>query len=97
MDEDEQLQLLGHGLFYLVVNFFLLVPFIFTSLQDYAKHQGNTAIKGFDVLHQLFRLRYTKNMHDSEALAIMRSLAEGVKGYDQVVEVSFTKLSHHGR
>jgi hypothetical protein len=70
--------------------FFFSCPFIFTNLQDYAKHQGNTAIKGFDVLHQLFRLRYTKNMHDSEALAIMRSLAEGVKGYDQVVEVSFT-------
>lgn len=27
-------------------------------------------------------------MQDSEALAIMRSLAEGVKSYDQVVEVS---------
>jgi hypothetical protein len=56
--------------------------------QDYAKYQGNTSIKGFDVLHQLFRLRYSKNMVDSEALAIMSNLADGVKAYDQVVEVS---------
>jgi len=33
-------------------------------------------------------MRYSKNMLDSEALAIMRSLATGVKSYDQVVEVS---------
>ncbi|KAF9478627.1 spindle pole body interacting protein [Pholiota conissans] len=64
-------------------------------VMDYAKYQGNTTIKGFDVLHQLFRLRYTKNMHDSEALAIMRSLAEGVKGYDQVVEL-LASLPHGG-
>ena len=70
--------------FYLITIFFLIA----TILEDYSKYQANTAIKGFDVLHQLFRLRYTKNMHDSEALTIMRSLAEGVKGYDQVVEVN---------
>ncbi|KJA19960.1 hypothetical protein HYPSUDRAFT_43867 [Hypholoma sublateritium FD-334 SS-4] len=64
-------------------------------VMDYSKYQANTAIKGFDVLHQLFRLRYTKNMHDSEALTIMRSLAEGVKGYDQVVEL-LASLPHGG-
>ncbi|KAF8161054.1 mesa protein [Crassisporium funariophilum] len=63
--------------------------------QDYTKHQANSAIKGFDVLHQLFRLRYTKNMLDSEALAIMRSLAEGIKTYDQVVEF-LASLPHGG-
>ncbi|KAF8973314.1 docking domain of Afi1 for Arf3 in vesicle trafficking-domain-containing protein [Flammula alnicola] len=62
---------------------------------DYTKYQGNSAIKGFDVLHQLFRLRYTKNMLDSEALAIMRNLADGVKGYDQVVEL-LASLPHGG-
>ena len=56
-------------------------------VQDYAKYQANSSIKGFDILHQLFRLRYTKHMLESEALAIMRSLADGVKTYDQVVEV----------
>lgn len=38
-------------------------------------------------MHQLFRLRYAKNMLDVEALAITKNLAEGVKTYDQVVEV----------
>lgn len=66
------------------------------SFKDYAKHHANTAIKGFDVLYQLFRLRYTKNMSDSEALVIMRSLAEGVKGYDQVVEVCADHYHHAG-
>lgn len=64
--------------------FFHFSPFM---VQDYAKYQANNSIKGFDILHQLFRLRYNKNMLDSEALAIMRSLADGVKTYDQVVEV----------
>jgi hypothetical protein len=57
-------------------------------MQDYAKYKPNSAIKGFDLLHQLLRLRYAKNMLDTEALAITKSLAEGVKTYDQVVEVS---------
>jgi hypothetical protein len=57
-------------------------------MQDYAKYKPCSAIKGFDVLHQLFRLRYAKNMADAEAFAITKSLAEGVKTYDQVVEVS---------
>jgi len=58
------------------------------NTQDYTKYKASSAIKGFDVLHQLFRLRYAKNMVDAEALAITKSLAEGVKTYDQVVEVS---------
>ena len=81
----------------MVCSLSILQPFLLlitTMLEDYSKYQANTAIKGFDVLHQLFRLRYTKNMQDSEALAIMRSLAEGVKGYDQVVEVNLFH-SHH--
>ena len=61
---------------------------ILLEFQDYAKSKPSSAIKGFDVLHQLFRLRYAKNMLDAEALTITKSLAEGVKTYDQVVEVS---------
>lgn len=55
--------------------------------QDWAKFQANSAIKGFDVLHQLFRLRHAKNMSDLEATIIMRTLADNVKSYEQVVEV----------
>jgi len=57
-------------------------------MQDYPKYQSNSAIKGFDLVHQIFRLRYTRKMLDAEALAIMRTLANGVKTYDQIVEVS---------
>ncbi|KDR75938.1 hypothetical protein GALMADRAFT_248746 [Galerina marginata CBS 339.88] len=62
---------------------------------DYAKSQANSSIKGLDVLHQLFRLRHTKNISDAEALAIMKSLADGVKTYDQVVEL-LASLPHGG-
>ncbi|KAF8070707.1 docking domain of Afi1 for Arf3 in vesicle trafficking-domain-containing protein [Lyophyllum atratum] len=54
---------------------------------DVAKFQTNSAIKGFDVLHQLFRLRHAKTMPDSEASTIMRTFADNVKTYEQVVEL----------
>ncbi|KAF9566805.1 spindle pole body interacting protein [Agrocybe pediades] len=64
-------------------------------VQDYGKYQASCSIKGFDVLHQLFRIRYTRNLSDAEALAIMRSFMEGVKTYDQVVEL-LASLPHGG-
>lgn len=45
------------------------------------------AIQGFDVAHQLFRLRNAKSMSEAEVTTIMRALAENVKTYDQIVEV----------
>lgn len=45
-------------------------------------------IKGFDILHQLFRLRTAKNIPDAEVLAITTTLAENVKTYEQAIEVS---------
>ena len=57
-------------------------------VQDFNEFLSTNTIKGFDVLHQLFRLRYAKKMPDSEVSLIMRSLANHVKSYDQVVEVS---------
>ncbi|KAF8993684.1 stabilization of polarity axis-domain-containing protein [Cyathus striatus] len=62
---------------------------------DYAKQQANNSIKGFDVLHQLFRLRYTKTLTDSEATTIIRTLADHVKTYEQVVEL-LAYLPHGG-
>ncbi|TFK44659.1 docking domain of Afi1 for Arf3 in vesicle trafficking-domain-containing protein [Crucibulum laeve] len=64
-------------------------------VMDYAKQQISSPIRGFDVLHQLFRLRYTKNMVDTEVLMIMRSLADNVKTYEQVVEL-LAYLPHGG-
>lgn len=46
------------------------------------------AIQGLDVAHQLHRLRMTKNVSDAEVELMMRSLAENVQSYEQVVEVS---------
>lgn len=54
---------------------------------DYMKAQSSCAIRGFDLMHQLMRFRYAKNMSDSEALAIMRTLVNNVKSYDQAVEL----------
>lgn len=56
-------------------------------LQDFKHYLATSAIKGFDVLHQIFRLRHTKNMLDTEVELIMRAIADNVQSYDQVVEV----------
>ncbi|KAF9464958.1 stabilization of polarity axis-domain-containing protein [Collybia nuda] len=62
---------------------------------DWAKSQANSAIKGFDVLHQLFRLRHAKSMSDLEVTTIIRTLADNVKSYEQVVEL-LAYLTPHG-
>ncbi|KAF5380434.1 hypothetical protein D9615_004661 [Tricholomella constricta] len=63
---------------------------------DFMKFQANNAIKGFDVLHQLFRLRHAKTMSDSEVSAIMRTFADSVKTYEQVVELLACLIPHGG-
>ncbi|RDB24706.1 Protein mesA [Hypsizygus marmoreus] len=63
---------------------------------DFAKFQANSAIKGFDVLHQLFRLRHAKNLSDSEVLLIMRTLADNCRTYEQVVELLAYLMPHGG-
>ncbi|WVR06325.1 hypothetical protein IAU60_003356 [Kwoniella sp. DSM 27419] len=50
----------------------------------------------FDVSHQLARLRLAKNMSDGEAEAIFTALAEGVKTYEQVVELLTHLPAHWG-
>jgi len=59
-------------------------------VQDFSKFHSTNTIKGFDVLHQLFRLRHAKKMPDSEVALIMRTFANNVKSYDQVIEVSIS-------
>jgi hypothetical protein len=59
-----------------------------TFPQDFVKCQAVKAIRGVDVLHQLFRLRHTKNIPDAEIQLIMRVLAENLQSYDQVIEVN---------
>lgn len=64
-----------------------LIFMCFVAIQDHEKLVANSAIKGFDVLHQLVRVRHAKNLADAEILAIMRALADNVRTYEQVVEV----------
>lgn len=47
----------------------------------------NKAIQGYDLLHQLWRMRNAKNMPDAEVDLILRTLVETVQTYEQVVEV----------
>lgn len=55
--------------------------------QDFNKSQSQQAIQGFDVLHQLYRLRHNKNLPNAEAELIMRAFAENSETYEQVTEV----------
>ncbi|CCM03276.1 uncharacterized protein FIBRA_05404 [Fibroporia radiculosa] len=52
-------------------------------------------MQGFDVVHQLWRLRHTKKISDGEAELIMRSLAENVQDYDQVTQLLSLMPPHH--
>ncbi|KAJ7678700.1 stabilization of polarity axis-domain-containing protein [Mycena rosella] len=63
---------------------------------DFRNAQLMDAIQGFDVAHQLFRLRNAKSMSEAEVLAIMRSLADNVRTYDQVVGLLAYLMPHGG-
>lgn len=65
-------------------------------IMDFAKSQATSAIRGFDVLHQLIRLRHTKSMSDWEVSTIMRTLADNSKSYEQVVELLAYLMPHGG-
>ena len=55
--------------------------------QDFKRHQLASAIQDFDLLHQLYRLRQSKDMTDAEVELIVRTIMENVRSYDQIVEV----------
>ncbi|KAF9225807.1 spindle pole body interacting protein [Gyrodon lividus] len=57
------------------------------STIDFQKHQATNAIQGFDLLHQLSRLRLVKNIPDAEVELIVRTIADNVQSYEQVVEL----------
>ncbi|KAL0956922.1 hypothetical protein HGRIS_003026 [Hohenbuehelia grisea] len=56
-------------------------------VEDFNLMQATNAIQGFDVLHQLVRLRHARTMPDAEVALVMRTLTENVKSYEQVVEL----------
>lgn len=55
--------------------------------QDVARQQASSSIKSIDVLHQVLRLKSSKNISDSEVYLILRTLADNTKTYEQVTEV----------
>ncbi|KAH7886952.1 docking domain of Afi1 for Arf3 in vesicle trafficking-domain-containing protein [Phlebopus sp. FC_14] len=63
---------------------------------DFQRYQASTAMHGFDLLHQLSRLRLAKNMPDAEAELIVRSIVNNLQSYDQVVELLAHMPPHLG-
>ncbi|KDQ58432.1 hypothetical protein JAAARDRAFT_193004 [Jaapia argillacea MUCL 33604] len=63
---------------------------------DHAKALATDPIQGFDLGHQIWRLRHTKGIPDHEVELIMRTLVENVQVYDQVVELLSCLPPHHG-
>lgn len=55
--------------------------------KDFQKSLEMDAIQGVDIHHQLSRLRHGKNLPDAEVELMMRTFAENLQNYDQVIEV----------
>ncbi|KAI0739001.1 mesa protein [Daedaleopsis nitida] len=54
--------------------------------EDWKQGMATNPIKGFDLAHQLSRLRYAKTISDGEAELIYRTLTDNLNTYDQVTE-----------
>ncbi|KAJ3748768.1 mesa protein [Lentinula detonsa] len=68
-------------------------------IEDFAHHLAHAPIRNFDVFHQILRLKHAsgaRKMSDAEAYTIMKCLADGVKGYDQAVELLSYLTPHSG-
>ncbi|CEL61774.1 Protein mesA OS=Emericella nidulans (strain FGSC A4 / ATCC 38163 / CBS 112,46 / NRRL 194 / M139) GN=mesA PE=1 SV=2 [Rhizoctonia solani AG-1 IB] len=63
---------------------------------DFRAHLENRHIKHIDINHLVSRLRYGRNMSDSEAELIMRSLTAYVREYHEIVELLALVPPHHG-
>ncbi|KAG2154286.1 docking domain of Afi1 for Arf3 in vesicle trafficking-domain-containing protein [Suillus bovinus] len=65
-------------------------------VQDFKKYQATAAIQGFDLSHQLLRLRLVKNLPDAEVELIVRSIADNLRTYEQMVELLAHMPPHAG-
>lgn len=59
----------------------------FNYFKDFQNEVDNNPIRGFDLEHQILRLRNGRNVPDNEVAMIIKTICETVKSYDQVVEV----------
>ena len=66
----------------------LRMMFCIQWIQDFARYRETCAIRDFDVVHQLSRLRLSKNVPDVEMEAITRAISENLMSYEQMIEVS---------
>ena len=65
--------------------------------QDFRKMLATDPIQGFDVAHQLWRLRHAKRISDGEAEVVMRTIASNLQTYDQVTQVSLVASTQKRR
>ncbi|KAN0131977.1 Docking domain of Afi1 for Arf3 in vesicle trafficking domain containing protein [Lactarius tabidus] len=64
--------------------------------EDFKHSLEGSAIRGFDVSHQLWRLRNVKHMQDAEVELIMRTMVDAVQTYDEVAELLSLTPPHNG-
>ncbi|KAG1753638.1 docking domain of Afi1 for Arf3 in vesicle trafficking-domain-containing protein [Suillus paluster] len=65
-------------------------------VQDFRKSRATAAIQGFDLSHQLSRLRLMKNLPDVEVELIVRSITDNLRKYEQVIELLAYMPPHAG-
>jgi len=64
--------------------------------EDFKRSLAVNAIRGFDIHHQLYRLRNVKYMQDAEVELIIRTLVNSVQTYDEVVELLSLTSPYNG-
>lgn len=69
------------------IAFWKVICILNMTKKDFQNAIATKPIQGFDLTHQLVRLKTVKNLPDAEVDLIMRTLVENVQTYDQVVEV----------
>lgn len=64
--------------------------------KDWVREEQTAAIRGFDALHNVKRLRMTRTMTSQEAGLIFSTFVRGIRTYDQVVELLTYLPMHFG-
>lgn len=56
--------------------------------QTFDKQKRDSPVQGFDLAHQIARLRHGRKLSDSECLLIVKSLSEQAQTDEQIISVS---------
>jgi len=68
----------------------------YTLQHDLKMSTHRRSRQGFDLVHQIWRLRHAKQMSNNEIELIMRTLVEHIQTYDQIVEFLAHFPTHTG-